>query len=78
MGLTSFRLRDEEGTAEATVISQGGTINNFVAGGEAVFYERCRIGEKVRGGCHICAPWFGPVLSPQHGYLRDLLGAGTG
>lgn len=41
--------------------------------GRPVLFSRTMIGEKLRGGSHVCYPYFGPDASgvlPQHGFGR--------
>ena len=78
MDWTLFKLCNQDGSAEAIVSSQGGTVNSFSVDKKAIFYERrMRDGGKLRGGCHFCAPWFGSSeMGDKHGYLRDILGSG--
>ena len=41
--------------------------------GSPILFNRTMIGEKVRGGSHVCYPYFGPDLAgvmPQHGFGR--------
>lgn len=78
MDWTIFKIRNQSGSAEAVVSSQGGIINSFLVDGEAIFYERRVMHGKLRGGCHICAPWFGSSeMGDKHGYFRDILGGGA-
>ncbi len=64
----------ESGETKATISKVGGTIVSFSVDGEDVLYPRQMVGEKTRGGCPICAPWFGssPRGPKRHGFLRDL------
>ena len=66
-------LRIENGAMCAEVSPRGGTITSFSVGGENIFYPRTVIGDKERGGCHVCAPWFGPSQrgDRKHGFARD-------
>lgn len=41
--------------------------------GAAILFPRTMIGEKLRGGSHVCYPYFGPDtagIMPQHGFGR--------
>lgn len=59
--------------ASAKISPKGGTITGFQCEGGEIFYPQRKVGEKMRGGCPICAPWFGPSeLGPQHGHLRGM------
>lgn len=65
------------GVTKAMVSPIGGTVTSFGVDGKDVFFPQQMIGEKKRGGCPICAPWFGS--SPRgldkykHGFLRNLI-----
>lgn len=58
----------------AVVSCLGGTITRFNVGNTEVFYPLRAVGNKSRGGCHYCAPWFGnsSMGDKKHGHLRDL------
>ncbi|MFH0969079.1 MAG: hypothetical protein V1804_01080 [Patescibacteria group bacterium] len=60
--------------SRATVSSTGGIATRFAVEGRNVFYPWRMIGNKSRGGCPICAPWFGssPRGLKKHGFLRDM------
>ena len=62
------------GQTEIHLSSTGGTITSAMVGKLEILYPWRQIGDKARGGCHICAPWFGqsPRSKKKHGYLRDL------
>lgn len=59
---------------EIHISSTGGTITSAVVDERQILYPWRQVGEKTRGGCHVCAPWFGssPRGAKKHGYLRDL------
>jgi galactose mutarotase-like enzyme len=43
--------------------------------GKPIVFPRTQLGDKVRGGSHVCLPAFGPDASgklPQHGYGREV------
>lgn len=43
--------------------------------GRPILFPRTRLGEKLRGGSHVCYPYFGPDragLLPQHGFGRTV------
>lgn len=65
-------IRNRE--TEIHISSTGGTITSAMVGKREILYPWRQIGDKARGGCHICAPWFGhsPRDKKKHGYLRDL------
>lgn len=60
--------------AQAMVSSTGGTVMSFVVGDKEIFFPWRTIGDKDRGGCPICAPWFGSswMAEKKHGHLREL------
>jgi len=66
----------KSGTTEAVISSLGGTVLSFKVDGQDVLYPWHETPEgKERGGCPVCAPWFGsaPEFGKQkHGYLRNL------
>ncbi len=64
----------KDGEAEGIVHSIGGTVTEFRYKGSNVFYPFMEINGKNRGGCPICAPWFGESSrgAKKHGFLRDL------
>ncbi|MBL7142047.1 MAG: hypothetical protein ISS83_00020 [Candidatus Pacebacteria bacterium] len=68
-----YRIVNEN--AEVLISSLGGTVTSFKVGNEDIFYPWQMVGDKPRGGCPICAPWFGQsVRGPhdKHGHLRNL------
>lgn len=64
----------KHGDTEETVSSLGGTVARLTVGGEDIFYPWRMVGDKARGGCPICAPWFGssPRGEKKHGFMRDM------
>lgn len=68
----SYIIQDKK--TSATVSCLGGTITKFNVGNTEVFYPLRTIGNKNRGGCHYCAPWFGSssMGNKKHGHLRDI------
>ncbi len=61
------------GTKVIVSPTTGGTVTSFGVGGKNVFFPQQMIGEKLRGGCPICAPWFGSSpRGDKHGFLRGL------
>lgn len=68
------------GTAKAIIDPQGGYLTNLSdEAGDIIFPKRTiknAAGEqKIRGGCHVCLPNFGPGGEsnlPQHGFGRDM------
>jgi len=64
----------EYGRTDAMVSQVGGTVMSFSGSHGDVFFPWRMVGKKARGGCPICAPWFGssPRGPKKHGYLRDL------
>lgn len=61
------------GQAEIRVSAFGGNIVRFIHKNEDVLAPRREVGERIRGGMHFCAPWFGSSQrgSKKHGFLRD-------
>jgi D-hexose-6-phosphate mutarotase len=48
------------GRTQAVISRTGGTILSFKVDGQNIFYPwRVTENGKARGGCPICAPWFG-------------------
>lgn len=69
--MTDLQLNDYQ----ATINPHGGVIETFSRNGEDIFFVRQKIEGKPRGGCHVCAPYFGPGQAknqPQHGYGRTV------
>ena len=64
----------ESGLMQADVSPLGGTIARFSIDKKEIFFPQVKVGEKDRGGCPMCAPWFGssPRGKKKHGYLRDM------
>jgi galactose mutarotase-like enzyme len=64
----------QNGGTEVTVSERGGTITSFISKGKEIFYPWREEGGKMRGGCPICAPWFGssPRGEKKHGHLRNI------
>lgn len=61
--------------AELVVDTEGGVIESYRLDTRDIFYPRQEIEGKMRGGCHVCAPNFGPggnTDQPQHGYARTV------
>lgn len=61
--------------ARATIDTNGGVVSQYAAAGEAILFPRQTIDGKMRGGSHVCAPYFGPGArpdQPQHGYAREV------
>jgi hypothetical protein len=64
-----------KGNAEVVVSSLGGTILSFKVNGKDILYPYT-VDEngKARGGCPVCAPWFGSFPKfgkKKHGFIRD-------
>lgn len=59
-----------------SVDATGAYVTELVDGdGRPVLFSRTMIGEKLRGGSHVCYPYFGPDTSgvlPQHGFGRTV------
>ncbi len=67
------------GKTEARVSEQGGAVTSLTDQGRTVFATQFRDPSgKLRGGCHVCAPWFGTseFSARKHGHVRDLVGDG--
>ena len=65
----------EKGKTKATISSLGATVTNFQVGGQEILFPQYWLNtDKARGGCPICAPWFGQGKKEgdhyKHGYLR--------
>lgn len=70
-----YTIVSDDGGTQASISSLGGTVLSFRVGGNDIFFPQYTTENgKVRGGCHICAPWFGGSLfsTRKHGYLRDI------
>lgn len=67
------------GDATATISTLGGTAAVFIVGNTDFFYPQHMIGDKARGGCPLCAPWFGSSKrgAKKHGFLRDTRASGA-
>ena len=51
----------------------GAYVTKLAADGQPILFTRQRIGDKLRGGSHVCLPNFGPDVSgelAQHGFGR--------
>jgi len=63
-------------TPHFTVDSHGAYVTKLTDNaGKPILFERTMIGDKRRGGAHVCLPYFGPDaagVKPQHGYGRDV------
>ena len=72
----SYAIQNKE--TSAIVSCLGGTITKFNIGNTEIFYPLRAVGNKNRGGCHYCAPWFGSssMGNKKHGHLRDLTAQG--
>lgn len=68
-------------TVRATVALEGGWLDTLTIRGTEVLYPKQTVLyengiRKIRGGCHVCAPNFGPggkSRLPQHGFARESL-----
>ena len=68
-------------TVRATVSLEGGWLDTLTIRGAEVLYPKQTVLyengiQKIRGGCHVCAPNFGPggkSRLPQHGFARESL-----
>ncbi len=62
------------GSMEAVISSTGGMVLSLKMDGEDIFFPYEFQKEKARGGCFVCAPWFGSSSfgEKKHGYFRDL------
>jgi len=79
-GEECFKLKHRDAIVLAS--SMGGTILDWKYKGEDILFPRQVIKidsqEKIRGGSHLCFPFFGPTPEgfgawPQHGNMRDEL-----
>lgn len=63
-------------TPHFTVDSHGAYVTKLVdTAGKPILFERTMLGDKRRGGAHVCLPYFGPDAAgalPQHGFGRDV------
>lgn len=67
------------GQWQAVISSSGAWLESLTYNDERILYDRQTLltpagHEKVRGGCHVCLPNFGPDASgrlAQHGFARD-------
>lgn len=63
-------------TPHFTVDSHGAYVTKLTdSAGRPILFEQTMIGDKRRGGAHVCLPYFGPdgaSVKPQHGYGRDV------
>ncbi len=64
----------KNGNAKLKISSLGAVIRRYSVGGQDVFYPYFRReDEKPRGGCFICAPFFGQhQFRDYHGFLRHI------
>jgi galactose mutarotase-like enzyme len=69
----------KNGNVEAEIAPLGGTAATFSVNGMEIFYPMWITEKRSRGGCPICAPWFGksPRGEKNHGHLRDLADSGV-
>lgn len=68
-----MKIELKQESAEAVIDTTGGIIERYTVAGSDVFCPRQEIAGKMRGGSHVCAPYFGPGSRPdlpQHGYAR--------
>lgn len=65
-------------THRVTIDTEGAWVTSYTIAGAPLLYPKTKImmtdgTEKIRGGCHVCLPNFGPggnSVHPQHGYGR--------
>lgn len=63
----------EKNNTLVLVFDRGSTVTNFRVDKRDIFFPWQTRMEKARGGCPICAPWFGKSeRGPHHGHLRNL------
>jgi galactose mutarotase-like enzyme len=64
----------KNGNADAAMAAFGGIVATFSVNDNEIFYPWWATEKKSRGGCPLCAPWFGksPRGEKNHGHLRDL------
>lgn len=73
-------LKIKHGEQEAEIDLKGAWLTRFESAGEPILFERSRLQtadgqQKLRGGCHVCLPNFGPGGDSglaQHGFGREL------
>lgn len=66
-------IQIHSGEASATVTTDGGWLTTFEVAGMPVLFPLTTVGDKKRGGSHVCVPNFGPGGDsglPQHGFGR--------
>lgn len=73
----SYQIKGGDATAKISTL--GGTAAVFIVGNTDFFYPQHMIGDKARGGCPLCAPWFGSSKrgAKKHGFLRDTRASGA-
>lgn len=71
-----LNMHDKEPVQSMLVDPIGAYLTTLVDGqGSPILFPKSLIGDKVRGGSHVCLPAFGPDESgklPQHGYGREV------
>lgn len=71
-----LNMHDKEPVQSMLVDPIGAYLTTLVDGqGSPILFPKSLIGDKVRGGSHVCLPAFGPDKSdtlPQHGYGREV------
>ena len=69
-------IHDKEPVQSMSIDSKGAYLTELIdAQGKPILFPKSLIGDKIRGGSHVCLPAFGPDASgelPQHGYGRDV------
>lgn len=60
------------GDTKAIIATKGGYVTNLADRSGDIFFPKRTLGEKVRGGCHVCLPNFGP--GGEHGLVQHGFG----
>lgn len=61
--------------SKAVIAAEGAIVELYRVGDQDVLFPRQEVDGKMRGGSHVCAPYFGPGVhsgQSQHGYGRDV------
>ena len=73
-----IRIGSPEGASglSATIDTTGAWVTTMSHGDVDILYPRKTIPQadgtaKLRGGMHVCSPWFGDAAEPQHGPARQ-------
>jgi|GEM_PF-5278894 len=70
----NYFVQTPDGKTQVEFSSIGGSVERFQANNRHILAPARRKGDKIRGGSHACAPWFGEQKefgTEKHGHLRN-------